>query len=209
MRIILFVLLFIPGLSYSQNDSLVIEQDTLFIKVHFLYGSRPAHNSEIKEFRYFGGIHGGHVSIEIDSIDYGFAHKGRFHIFAHKNNLHSKYDSKNTGGKPAYMSDCKFVTFYIPVTYEKYERAKEILRSYCNNAPYDYAFFGMRCASSIHEILGQLGILERKNNFNYAVLSFYPKKLRTRLFILAKENQMQFYIQEGSFTRKWEKDKKL
>jgi hypothetical protein len=206
MNTILFVLLLISRVSYSQNDSLAIQQDTLIIKVNFLYGSRPLSNSERKEERYFGGKHGGHVSIEIDSIDYGFGSEGRFHIFARRNNLHSSYIYKKTEGRPAYKIGRKFATFYIPVSYQQYEQAKEILNSYCQKTPYDYAFFGMRCASSAHQVLGQLGILEKKNNFKCIVSSFYPKKLRRKMFRLAKEKQYKYYLQKGRKTRDWEKD---
>ncbi len=42
--------------------------DTAFLKVHFLYGSRPLKkNTRTLKKKWFGGILGGHVGIEGDS----------------------------------------------------------------------------------------------------------------------------------------------
>ena len=48
---------FIFFLSYSQ--------DGIFLKVHFLYGSKPLKRDKNTEQKWFGGILGGHVGIEV------------------------------------------------------------------------------------------------------------------------------------------------
>ena len=60
-------------------------QDSVFIKVHFLYGSKPYARYKDTEPKWFGGMLGGHVGIETDSgriLDFG--PKGRFHWLAKK-----------------------------------------------------------------------------------------------------------------------------
>ena len=55
-----------------------------FIKVHFLYGSKPKKEYKKTESKWFGGIHGGHVEIEINDTVYGFGPYKKFHYIAHK-----------------------------------------------------------------------------------------------------------------------------
>ncbi len=74
---LILLLNFISFVSFAQSD-------TLFIKVNFLYGSKPLKEFKNSETKHFGGIHGGHVSLELDNLDYSFGTSGTFHIFAHK-----------------------------------------------------------------------------------------------------------------------------
>src|SRR5690349_15487231 len=67
-------------------------QDSTFIRVHFLFGSRPARNFRHEEARYFGGVLGGHVGIEGDSNQVlNFVPSGKLHIIAKKKDRHSRY----------------------------------------------------------------------------------------------------------------------
>lgn len=182
------------------------QTDTLYLKINFLYGSKPIKKYKDTEVVHFGGLHGGHVSIELDNIDYSFGTSGSFHFFSHKNNLHSSFEAKNTDGKPAYMVGWKYASVYIPLTQEQYYKSKQILSNYLNETPYDYAFCGMRCASSTHEILAQINILKKRKKLGYIITSFYPKQLRRKLLFLSKKNGYKVVKQEGRLTRKWEKD---
>lgn len=186
--------------------TLQAQTDTLYIKVNFLYGSKPFKKFKETEVKHFGGLHGGHVSLELDNLDYGFGTSGSFHFFAHKNNRHSSFDSKETHGRPAYMTGWKYATVYIPLTQEQYDKSKQILTNYLTKTPYDYAFLGMRCASSTMEILGQINILKKQNNFGCIWSAFYPRQLRKKLFRLAKKNNYKVIKQEGRPMRNWEKD---
>ncbi len=202
MRLILFLIaIFSSSIVIGQTDTSHI------IKMHFLYGSKPLPKYKNKtEMKYFGGIHGGHVSIELDSIDYGFSPAGRVHIFARRKK-HSQFTGKHTHNQPPYPKGNKVVTFLVPLTPAQYDQIKKIQAEYCSKPPYDYAFFGMRCSASAEDILGQAGILKKKKrNTQIIRKNFYPKKLRKRMFKLAKERNYTIIKQEGRPTRKWEKD---
>lgn len=199
--IFISILLSFCLLTYSQADS------AHFIKVNFLYGSKPLKKYKGKtEMKFFGGMHGGHVTIEVDSIDYGFSPAGKVHIFSHNKKSHSQFNGAHTRNQPPYPKGYKMVSFVIPVTEEQYNQIHTIQASYCVKAPYDYAFFGMRCSASAEDILGQIGILKKKRNGKIVRTNFYPKKLRKRMFKLASEKNYKIIKQEGRVTRKWEKD---
>src|SRR5688572_1813198 len=66
-------------------------QDTAYIKVHFLYGSRPLKTYK-DEPRWFGGILGGHVGIEAaDNQILNFIPHGKFRLVAKNKIKHSRY----------------------------------------------------------------------------------------------------------------------
>lgn len=194
------ILLFSYCLLTGQTDS------THIIKVHFLYGSRPLHKYKPAEKRLFGGLHGGHVSLEIDSIDYGFGRKGKFHWFARKSDCHSMFRQLPTFGKPIYPEGEKATTFIVPVTHEQYIKLKKSVTDYCCDTPYDYAFIGMRCASAAQDVFAQAGLVKHRSRFNNILTTFYPKMLRKRFFRMAEINNYKVIKQEGRKTRKWEKD---
>lgn len=194
---------FISILSYSQ--------DTTYLKVHFLYGSKPLKKYKDTEQKWFGGILGGHVGIEGDSSKIvNFLPNGKFHWFTKKDKRHSTYavhSVKNfysiLGGNP---DSVKKAIIYIPITGLQMQKFDSITTVYLTQTPYDYALFGMRCGAAAHDILGQLGIL---NNYSYSKTYkkiFYPKKLRKRLFKKAINNGWKIARQDGSIKRKWEQD---
>lgn len=179
------ILLFLTLLRFiavsAQPDS------THYIKVHFLYGSKPLKKYINTEHKYFGGLHGGHVSIEVDTIDYGFVPEGKFHVFAHKKSRHSRFIKKETHGKQPYPEGIKYTTFILPISIEQYEKINQIHSNYCLHSPYDYAFIGMRCAAASQDILAQIGIVKKRKKMKNIFTTFYPKKLRKRMFKLAKK----------------------
>jgi hypothetical protein len=193
-------LFFIVFLTSAKSDS------TIFIKVHFLYGSKPKKDFKTTEFKYFGGIHGGHVSIQVGNIDYGFEPTDKVHILPHRHKHKSDYVDNIVRGSMRYDTASKVTTFIIPLTIEQYNKLNIINQNYCEKAPYDYAFFGMRCASTAQDVLGQIGVVKRKGRFGNIVSTFYPKKLRKRLFKLAQKNNYTVIKRPGRITRKWEKD---
>jgi hypothetical protein len=200
MRLVFIVFICITSFFKAQTDSSHI------LKVHFLYGSKPKWKYRDTEKKYFGGLHGGHVSLELDGVDYGFEPSKGFHIFAHKKNFKSDYADKAPQTRYRYAKDTKLTTFYIPLTDKEYKDIYDIVLNYCSVTPYDYAFFGMRCAASAQDILGQVGILKYRKRFYNIVTTFYPKMLRKRFFKLAKKRNWTVTKQEGRPTRKWEKD---
>ncbi len=192
--------LFLSAVVFAQTDT------THLIKIHFLYGSRPLRAHKATEPKYFGGLYGGHVTIQADSTDYGFRRVvKRTHIFPRKKH-NSVFVTREMNGQPRYKADRKTATFLIPITQQQHESLHRIHRSYLDISPYDYAFFGMRCASATQEILGQIGILKNRSRFGHVFTAFYPQRLRKRLFRLAKENNYKIIRTEGRLTRKWERD---
>jgi hypothetical protein len=190
-------------LSYSQ--------DTPFLKVHFLYGSKPLKKYKDTERKWFGGVLGGHVGIEGDSGKIlNFLRKGKVHWFAKKDNKHSVYREHAVSSFYAifrYNPDSvKKAIVYIPVTLQQKQRFDSIAIAYLKQTPYDYAFFGMRCGAAAYDILGQLAILPKYSHCKTYKKIFYPKKLRKRLLKKAKENHWKVERQEGSMKRKWERD---
>ncbi len=186
--------------SQSQNDSL------RYIKVHFLYGSKPKKQFKTTENKYFGGLHGGHVSIQVGNMDYGFEPTDKVHIIAHKRHYKANFVENIVNGHMRYDTTSKVVTFIIPISIEQYNNLNRINQNYCKVTPYDYAFFGMRCASTAQDILGQIGVVKKKRRFNNIVTTFYPKKLRKRMFRLAEKNNYTIIQRPGRASRKWERD---
>lgn len=204
MRQILTILFFlVSSLSYSE--------DTTFLKIHFLYGSKPLKKYKDTETKWFGGLLGGHVGIESgsDSI-VNFMPSGKFHWFAKKNNKHSAF-SIHTADKfyailGGNLNEAKKAIVSIPITTNQKHKFDSITTVYLKHTPYDYAFFGMRCGAATYEILGQLGIFPTYPYAKTYKKIFYPKKLRKRVFKKAVESGWGIVKQEGSFKRKWEQD---
>lgn len=185
--------------------------DSLFIKVHFLYGSKPLKAYKDVESNWFGGIHGGHVGIEIDSnriMD--FVPSGGFHYIAHKQNFKSEFQTHNLntfweifGGT---SESVKKLTIVIPISESQKNELDSIYAAYTLIPPYDYAFMGMRCGAATYDVLSKLGIVE-KHSLRFTYLKyFYPKKVRKLLLKKAQKNSWEIYRQVGSSRRKWEKD---
>lgn len=195
--IIVFLLLF--GLQLQAQTT------THYIKINFLYGSKPVRKFKSTEKPLFGGIHGGHVSIEVDSVDVSFTKKGKFHIFPNKK-FHSHYIKKELKDSVLYRQGHKWVYIVIPVTEKQYNKIVEIQNRYLEKSPYDYAFFGMRCAAAAQDVLGQSGVLPYKNKFHNILTTFYPRPLRKRMLKMAKLNGYRIYSQPGKESRKWEND---
>lgn len=200
MKLLIIVLFSIACDAYSQADS------STFIKVHFLYGSKPKRKFKDTEFRSFGGLHGGHVSIQVSDTDYGFGPTIMpVHLFP-KRQRQSVFEARELQGEARYSAGNKTVTFVIPVSQRQLALLDSIHNAYCKNPPYDYAFFGMRCAAATQEILSYIGIGKKKRRFSLILTTFYPKRLRSRLFRQAKLEGYQVKRTEGKMTRIWEPD---
>ncbi len=190
---------------------LCFSQDTFYIKVHFLYGSRPFKKYKDTELKWFGGVLGGHVGIESDSNKIlNFLPSGKFHWFAKKDDKHSTYAEHSIdnfysilGG---HQDSVKKAIVIIPISRQQKLKFDSISLAYLKQTPYDYALFGMRCGAATYEILGQLGILPSYSYRKTYKKIFYPKKLRKRLFKLAKQFSWTIQRKDGSFKRKWEQD---
>jgi hypothetical protein len=175
------------------------------LTVHFFYGSKPKFKYRKSEPKEFGGIHGGHVSIEVDDTVFGFEFKGKAHIFPQKNNCTGIYVADP---KQKWMNDTagkKYLSIIVPVTDSTYHAFRKITRQYMGQSPYDYAFLGMRCASNTQDIFAQLGFWKRRSYSRTVINPFYPKILRKRMIRMAKENKWTIISHPGNPHRKWER----
>lgn len=186
-------------------------EDSIYIKVHFLYGSKPKREFKEVESKWFGGKLGGHVGIEIDSNEIiDFVPSGDFHYFAKKNDCNSRFAQHSLesfyeifGGS---TEDVKKMSVKIPISAQQKFKLDSIVNSYTNVTPYDYAFIGMRCGAATYDVLSQIGVVEQYSHRRTYMKIFYPKKLRKPLAEQARENNWTIAEQEGSTNRKWEKD---
>lgn len=186
-------------------------QDSTFIKVHCFYGSRPLRQYKQEEPKWFGGVWGGHVSISWDSSRVlSFVHNGEFHWFERKNDPHSRYLGRELrryrGVSEGGQNQIKQATVFIPATLRQKQKLDSIADAYLRETPYDYAFFGMRCASATYEILAQVGLVKEFGYKKTWRKMFYPRKLRKYLFKQAKKENWRIERQAGSHKRKWDWD---
>jgi len=206
--LILFISLLILSFP-SQSQEISGFPDTLHVR--FLYGSKPKPEHKREQKRWFGGTLGGHVGIQYDSKRYlSFFFEGRAHIFQHSKRKNGQYDLQ-TDSAFNYIMDkdvdsVKSLSIYIPITRIQKEKFLSISDSYIKEAPYDYAFFGVRCGSSTYDVLSHVGILKHFSYFKMWTTIFYPKKLRWRLIRQAKKNNWVTIKKKGTQKRIWERD---
>jgi len=181
-------------------------QQPHFMQVFFLYGSKPAPGYEKLESPAFGGIHGGHVSIGIDSFDVCFHHVNGYHIFPTRKNLKGAYEQIRITDFLKDTSSYKYTVFKIPIDSSQYSRLENTLTGYLRSTPYDYAFWGMRCAAATYDMLSHAGFFKPRSRFGMMCSNFYPRLLRKKLFRLAKEKHYTVNYQNGRKSRIWEDD---
>lgn len=196
---VLFVLFF--------SSAFLHASDSLYLKLHFVYGSKPLPAYRQTEPKQFGGIHGGHVYIEIDHriISFG-TNKGKWHVFPHKSKSAGKYRVDKDLAWHGDTAAKKITTIVIPVSQQQLNKLTEAERKYFTETPYDYAFFGMRCAAGAYDMLSKAEVCKRKSRFGIISKNFYPKRLRVKLLRRAQKEHWQVLKMEGRKTRKWERD---
>lgn len=198
----LYIVLVAVGICFQSHS-----QDS--IKVQFIYGSRPVKKFK-EEKKWFGGILGGHVGIEADSSKfYSFEIHGKNKIFNGKpNNSIYKIESADEFWNIMKTKEdsLKITTIIVPLTTQQKQRFDSITSTYSKQVPYCYSVFGMRCAASTYDLLAQLGFFTRYSKFKTCMKIFYPRRLRTRLLLKAKQNNWTIIRKEGTPKRKWERD---
>jgi hypothetical protein len=189
----------------------VFAEDTCYIKVHFLYGSKPMKEYKQSQRKWFGGVLGGHVGIEGDTNKIlNFSPSGKFHVFNEKKNKHSHYSIHNPNDFYRILShnddSMKKAIVHIPVTRKQKQLFDSLSNIYLKQTPYDYALFGMRCGAASYEILAQLNILPAYSYTKTYTKIFYPKKLRLRLLKKAEQEGWTIEKHNGTNQRRWEQD---
>lgn len=185
--------------------------DSLYIRVHFLYGSKPKRKYRQVENKWFGGVLGGHAGVEIEKNKIlNFGPSAMFHVFSKRHIINSRYFIHDTTAFYRVHSNnsdsMKRTIITIPIN----SRQKKILDSlaavYLETSPYDYAFFGMRCGAAAYDVLAQAGIVKKYSFGKTWRKIFYPRKLRR---LLERQAAAKGYVvarRRGTMRRKWEKD---
>jgi hypothetical protein len=191
------------------------------IKVLFIYGSKPAREFKNTEHRWFGGVRGGHVAIQIGPdkvLSFRSTKYNPCHILSarHSAKYASVFEIRTVHATweifPPHnyiIDSLKRAEVVIPIDSTQRARIDSITKAYTKQAPYDYAVFGMRCASSSYEVLGQIGGIVSTHKHLDWLRVFTVKNLRTLLFKKAEKNKDKGWIKRiypGSSKRIWEKD---
>ncbi len=182
---------------------LAAQSDSTTVRIHFFYGSRPG--SHTHEQKRFGGIHGGHVSMQIDDTLFSFRFKGKVRLWGTRKNPHHHWEKQPLSTWVLDTIGNQYATVMLPLSSEQFRKLKSIEAAYCAKDPYDYAFLGMRCASSMDDVCAQLGLFKPRSRWGMIVTNFYPKRFRIRLFKLASRNQWEIIGHAGSASRRWER----
>jgi hypothetical protein len=181
-------------------------QETHLLKVYFRYGSIPEIGYEYIEYQEIGGIQGGHVSLVLDSLEIGFTNDNKIHVFARKDLIKGIFYWTYLKDFEDQVAGKKYTTFLVPLTDGQYHKLKTILLEYIADPPYDYAFFGMRCASATYDVLSQVGLFEPKKRVVNIISNFYPRLFRRKMSELARKNGYTVIRVKGRKTRIWERD---
>lgn len=186
------------------------------VKVYFIYGSHPAKGYEKTERSWFGGIHGGHVALEIAPNKLLSFRSTEYpcHVFPHKH-FSAMWEYKTipqmwqTFPPHNYIvKDLKRAVFTIPVTASQKHIIDSLAIAYLKHSPYDYATLGMRCASATYDILARAGLFKEYGSSTWWKI-IMPKDLRTILFKRVKDSPDRTWrvdVFEGGTHRIWEED---
>lgn len=195
--LVLFMLL-LPLAGYCQRDS---------VRVLILHGSRPKKQFKKEEYKMLGGMYGGHVVLQIDSLAYGYNfYSGHVHPFARKrkNKMAGIMEKEDAAETLQNWRNARVTIITVPVTSEQKFRIFQIADSLHRAPAFDYAFFGMRCAATAYYLLGETGAVKKTRHFGSIVKAFHPKQLRRKLVRIAKRKNLKVQTQPGSSRRKWE-----
>lgn len=179
--------------------------DTAYVTVHVIYGSKP---STKEGGKWFGGKLGGHIGLEVTPGNVvHFNPGGKFRIFGRKSEPGTYVSSKVSSFYCTFGCDSiKKLAIRIPVSKEAQLLVDSIGKVYCENSPYPYAFFGMRCTAACYHLLSVADAVPDFRKGKMIRKFFYPRRLRKKLLRKAAKNNWEVIRKEGSVTRKWDHD---
>lgn len=201
-RILLFLLL-----SFFAN--LAVAQHQLVVRI--AHGSRPHPQHRDTEKHWLGGIYGGHVVIELDSFAYGFNFASRrVHIFPRikSENKVGVFEKDNALALMENWSSLQVTSVFVPLSDSDYTALKAELERIHKHPDFDYAFMGMRCASTAYMLLSHVDVFEHSGQIKSMRKAFHPKALRKRLVKVANTKGYRIEVQRGYPERIWEGDKR-
>ncbi|MCB9260822.1 MAG: hypothetical protein H6607_00385 [Flavobacteriales bacterium] len=171
--------------------------------VHFVHGSIRKENCSYTKKR-LGGFLGGHVEIEVDGFVYGFVQNSLpIHSLPQKK-FNSRMEKHNRQDWQVKVSNDKVTSVYLPIQRFQKNKLKQILNSYCNKTPYDYAFWGQRCSSSSAKILSDAGIFPQFSTGNAIIAFFYPRLFRHVMINLGRKHNLRIKVKKGVECYYWE-----
>ena len=173
-----------PAVASTEGDTRIVDS----VRVLCLYGSIPAKGWWGREPMYGPNsvlgrmvkLHGGHVTIE----------------YAH---------DKALSFQPVHYDGIGGAGHIMPRSGNKNFNS---CFAYTGKAPYDYAFFGMRCASASYQFLLEAGLV-REYKHNIWMNVFTTRDFRNALYKDYERNRDKGWRLEttrGSRSRQWEKD---
>ncbi|MCX6317394.1 MAG: hypothetical protein NTW29_08905 [Bacteroidetes bacterium] len=174
------------------------------IRLHFLYGSKPAKEYKEVESKHFGGLKGGHVNIEVNGRVLDFL-PGKCPLFPNNKKPSGGYYINH--GISWDTANTKWTMITIPVNPAQMQQLEQIMDSFAKRTPYDYAVFGMRCAAASYDVLSRIGLVKKMKNAKKVTKFFYPKLLRKKMMKWAVRKGYPVIQHEGRRSRKWEADK--
>ncbi|MBS1662149.1 MAG: hypothetical protein JST68_13985 [Bacteroidetes bacterium] len=190
------------------------------IKVLIIYGSKPI-KGHPEERKWFGGRPGGHVVIQFspDSV-ISFSptrYRPVCHIFSRSKpdnfKSHFRIETPERFWRTFNCRKPRGMIISIPITPAQKQKLDSITATYLTNTPYDYAVFGMRCASASYEIIAQLGLLDKPYKRKIWWHLLYPRDIRYELVKEAKHGSTghawRVEYLEGLETRKWDWDRRV
>jgi len=184
--------------------------DSFFITLHFIHASvykKIASNLSKEAVRLIGG----HIEIQIDEYVYGFETKYKNKIphiisYEERKNFNGVFLKKDF---LIWLEESKgelITSVKVPVTLKQKQKLIELYEKNLKETPYDYAFFGMRCASSAYQMLGTTGIVPaQESNTRYIMSSFFPRLFRKMVLSWANYNGFEVSVKEGRIDRYWER----
>jgi hypothetical protein len=184
------------------------KENSDFITIHFTHGYLPKWNFRkyVKLATYRAG---GYVSMQIDKHIYGFrVAEGFMHFIPqeHRADFNAKFIFRTFLLWTEEKRDEMTTSVKIPVTEEQKKALIKIYNAYMVKTPYDYAFLGMGSASSLYEILAQVGIVAtQQSHYRYIFYAFYPRIFRQRMLAWARFNDFEVSVKQGTDHFYWEK----
>jgi hypothetical protein len=196
MKSLALFLVFIPLLSVSQTDTLVVE---------VIYGSKPLVEGER---HWFGGKLGGHIGLRLakDSVMH-FVPGGRV-VATNLNSDIGRYliSSPKQFYRTFHADTTKTCQIFIPISPAQKQKLLNDSKPFVKEGPYPYAFFGMRCAAACYHLLSLADVTKDLSRSRMTWKFFYPRKLRKQLFKEAKSKGWIVTETKGSTKRKWDHD---
>ncbi len=202
------------------------------IRVLCLYGSIPAKGWRGREPMYGPNsmlgrmvkLHGGHVTIEyahdralsFQPVHYnGFGGAGHIMPRSNEKNFNACfriYNEKRAwnvlGNYYNNVDSLRRAVFIIPVTAAQQHKLDSLATTYTKLPPYDYAFFGMRCASASYQFLSEAGLVTEYKHLIWMNV-FTTRDFRNALYkdyVRNRDKGWRLETSKGSVSRKWEKD---